>query len=326
MPPVSFASVSPANMELTPCRVSFKKQGGSFVDLGGTLGNVVVKPKYDKADIKADQFGSSVLDRRVKGLMVTVETQISEVENKDNWMVVFPHLRDIVSGPDRVLDFISKVGESDLSLAGELLLHPLSKPDSDVSKDFYAWKATASAESEILFSPDGQMTLKIVWNLYLDTSVTPARLARFGNKDVVVTSGGGVAAVANLLAVSPIVLTSSVVGTSRNTNTLTVQVQPAAANPTNTVIAVLSGSLAAIVLTVIPNNGTNNAATPVSITEAELVQLINTGLVSGKNVALSDPSGLRVKQSAMIFGAGATSLADGGTIDGAVATFSGGLD
>ena len=77
----SYATVTPGNMELTPCRVKFKGPGAlSFVDLGGTLGNVNVKFKFEKADIKADQFGSTVLDRRVKGIMGTIETELAETD------------------------------------------------------------------------------------------------------------------------------------------------------------------------------------------------------------------------------------------------------
>ena len=40
MSPVSFATITPGNFELTPCRVNYKG-----VDLGATLGNVKVKSK-----------------------------------------------------------------------------------------------------------------------------------------------------------------------------------------------------------------------------------------------------------------------------------------
>lgn len=181
MPPVSYAAVDPANMELTPCRVKF---GG--VDLGGTLGNVVVKPTIEKAEIKADQFGTSVLDRRVKGSKITVETILAEIKFKDNWMVAFPSLRDTTVLTDRVLDFVSKVGESDLAKADTLLLHPLSLPNSDESADFSAPLAVAEEVSEITYGPEAQQGLKVVWNLYLDTSQTPAFLARYGKESVVV--------------------------------------------------------------------------------------------------------------------------------------------
>lgn len=179
----SYATVTPGNMELTPCRVSFKGPGAlTFADLGGTLGNVSVKMKYDKAEIKADQFGTTVLDRRVKGVMVTIETELAELELKALWKIVFPHATLIGTEPATYVDFLSQVGDGDISHAGELLLHPLSRPDSDLNHDLYAWKVCAMADSEVVFGPDKQQSLKIVWNVLLDTSVTPARMIRFGDK------------------------------------------------------------------------------------------------------------------------------------------------
>lgn len=173
---VSYATVDSTKMELSPMRVSFKGPAAvSAVDLGGTLGNVVIDMKYEKADIKADQLGTTVLDRRVKGLIVTVTTEIAEVQNFDLWKVVFPHAdkgTDMTKGD--FVEFRSQVGDGDLSNAGVLTLHPLSTPDSDVTKDFTFFLACGDAQSAITYGPDQQAKLKIVWNILPDTSVVPA--------------------------------------------------------------------------------------------------------------------------------------------------------
>lgn len=130
------------------------------------------------------------------------------------------------------------------------------------------------------------------------------------------------AASATLDLTNDIVLTSVAKGPARNTTTFTVQVAAAAANPTNTVLAVFTGTASAIVCTITPNNGTNNSATPVNLTTANLVELINTGSVTGKTVTVTDSSTLRALQTAT--GGGAQNLADGGEGDGAAATFANG--
>lgn len=140
-----------------------------------------------------------------------------------------------------------------------------------------------------------------------------------------VTMGALTAASATLATTEPIVLTSVALGAARNTNTLTLQVEAAAANPTDTVIVDVTGTAAAIVITVIPNDGTNNTATPVDLTTEELVELINTGDVVAKNITLTDASSLLDDQTAT--GGDTTPLADGGEGDGEVATFAdGGAD
>lgn len=113
-------------------------------------------------------------------------------------------------------------------------------------------------------------------------------------------------------------------GVVGNGDTFTIQVLAAAANPTNTILAAFTGTAAAIVCTITPNDGTNNAATPVDLTTAELRELITTGAVVGKTVTVTDAGSLRNDQTAT--GGGAANLADGGEGDGIAATFGGGAN
>jgi hypothetical protein len=132
------------------------------------------------------------------------------------------------------------------------------------------------------------------------------------------------AAVGTLDITNDIVLTSVAKGTARNDTTFTLQVVAAAANPTNTVLIAFTGTPAAIICTVTPNDGTNNTATPVTVTSANLVQLITSGVITGKVPTITDLSSLRTLQTAA--GGGAADLADTGEGDGKIATFAGGLD
>ena len=165
----SFANVTSGNMELTPCRVKF-----DGIDVGGTKGNVKVSINFKKADIKADQLGDTVLDRVVSGAEIKIETILTEIKNKDNWKVVFPFAKKVGTGPFSIY-FDSQVGAHDLAYAKQLSLHPLSKSDADLDGDLLFFKATAESVSEITFGPTEQQGLKVVWNIYPDTSVQPAR-------------------------------------------------------------------------------------------------------------------------------------------------------
>lgn len=135
------------------------------------------------------------------------------------------------------------------------------------------------------------------------------------------TIGAATAATATLDLTVDIVLTSVSALEARNGTTFTIQVAPAAANPTNTILAVFTGTSSAITVTITPNNGTNNGAVAVNLTTAQLAELINNGTVAGKSVTLTDGSSLRALQTAT--GGGAQNLADGGEGDGVVGTFSG---
>jgi hypothetical protein len=177
--PLSNASVTTSNMELTPCRVTYKG-----VDLGGTLSNVIVRPAFEKADILADQSGTTVRDRRVSGLNIQVETELTEVELKENWKVVFPHAFLVESGGNKQITFPNNVGDGDLSNAGILILHPLNKVDADLSADHKFFKATADATSEFVFSPTDQSRLKVIWNILPDDSTTPELFYVYGDPSI----------------------------------------------------------------------------------------------------------------------------------------------
>lgn len=179
--PVSFSSINPANLELTPMRVTY-----NGVDLGATLGNVTVAPKFTKAEIKADQLGGTAIDRVVSGLGVQVTTELAEVLNKDIWKVVFPNAYEVLSG-SKLVQWVSKVGSHDTALAHALKLHPLSKADGDFTEDYNFYLATASEESEIVYSPTAQAKLKIVWNIYPDFTTTPPRFFTYGDPSVGLT-------------------------------------------------------------------------------------------------------------------------------------------
>ena len=189
--PVSYASVNSQNFELTPCRITY-----DGIDLGGSLGNVKVNITYDKAEIKADQFGSSVLDRVNSGINCTIETELVEYKNKDILKVVFPNSVELVSGPNKASYFVSKVGEHDLSLAKQLKLHPLSLADANLSGDYLFYQAVADGKSTVTFGPNEQIKLKIIWNTYLDTTLTPARLFFHGDPSIGVINASAAAAVA----------------------------------------------------------------------------------------------------------------------------------
>lgn len=174
--PTSSATLTPTRMELTPMRVTF-----DGTDLGGTLSNVVLTLTYEKAEIHADQLGTTVIDRRVSGQKYTIETELTEIYNKDIWKVVFPHAKEVTSGGNKQIYFESQIGDGDLSNAKQLKLHPLSLSNGDLSGDYTIYKACASADSSITYGPGEQSRLKIIWNVLPDTSTVPAKFLTFGD-------------------------------------------------------------------------------------------------------------------------------------------------
>lgn len=180
-------TVTVGQMVLTPMQVLFQPAGDvAFMDLGGTLDNVVVSAKYTKAEIKADQLGTTVLDRAVSGIEITVTTSLTEIRNKEFMNIVYPAATLGGTGVSDAayLQFNSQVGNRDQDVAGILKLHPISVAATDESQDLYFWKATSSEESEITWGPEEQSKAKLVWNILPDLSVSPPRFFRYGDKDL----------------------------------------------------------------------------------------------------------------------------------------------
>lgn len=201
-------------MNLGPMRVTY-----NGVDLGGTIDNVELSLKYMKAEIKADQTGESVRDRRVSGVEIKITSSLVETQFKDNWKVVFPHASLVTQGGNKMIYWTEAIGDSDLAHANVLLLHPLSADDSDLSGDFTFFKAVASAESTLVKGPTEQDKLKIVWNILPDDSVYPEKYFIHGDPNIGVVPAE--AATASYSGTGNGVITSLVANSGAVTETIT---------------------------------------------------------------------------------------------------------
>ncbi len=151
-------ALKPEKMELTPQRV---KWGG--VDLGGTLGGVTIEPKYSKGEIKADQSGTTVLDRRLNGFECKVSLELAEVRDIEKLATLFPNA--VLNMANDGITFGLPIGNSDLDQAQELNLHPIVADDSDTSTDWTFFKAFPSEESSFVYGPEEQVKAKLVFNI-----------------------------------------------------------------------------------------------------------------------------------------------------------------
>lgn len=174
----SNAVITVANTQLSPMRVKF-----NGVDLGTTNGGVEVTPKYEYADIMADQLGKTVLDKRVSGYAINVKFSLGEVLNKDNWKIAFPSIKEVGSGPKAIYADM-QIGDSLIAHASPLLLHPLDHLDSDLSADFLFYKAACASAPTLKYTPDKQVELAVDMIVFPDTSVSPARWFTYGDPSI----------------------------------------------------------------------------------------------------------------------------------------------
>jgi hypothetical protein len=136
--------------------------------------------------LKADQLGDTIIDQKVSGFNCKVETELDEIILKNNWLVVFPAHKlytDPITGKQSFF-FDSQVGASMRSFAQPLILHPLSRPNTDLSGDILIYLATAEGKSEVVYSPTAQQSLKVTWDMYPDFTTQPPRFLLFGDPTV----------------------------------------------------------------------------------------------------------------------------------------------
>lgn len=124
---------------------------------------------------------------------------------------------------------------------------------------------------------------------------------------------------------SSIFVTGVAYSSRLNGTTLKLEIQAAAANPTDTVLITLSQSGSTVSIIITPNDGTNNGSTSVNLTSAQLVEVINgnvSGVYDGINCTITDSPGILPLITAT--GGDATVLAASGEGDDATCTMAGG--
>lgn len=188
---LSTANVTPTDIILSPARLNF-----NGVDLGGTMGNVLVGVKLDLADITVDQYGKTVIDKKVSGHHYHVKTELAEAKNVDHWKVAFPSAKEIVNGGVKSMLFDMAIGDSLLSHAHPLIVHPLERADADKNGDFNIDLAVCLQAVEVKYDPSKQTGLAVEFGVLPNTGVSPARFFVYGDPTNGVVHASAAAAVA----------------------------------------------------------------------------------------------------------------------------------
>lgn len=193
----SNATVTVADIVLSPMRVTFTPPGGSAHDLGGTTGGVTLSIKTDLAEIMVDQLGKTTLDQAVAGHHFQIKLDLAELTDKLRiWKTAFPYMNLVTDGSGHYLGiFVSQIASRMAAMAGVLLLHPLSLADGDHSQDITIELAACQSAAEVKYGPDKQSGLACTFQVYPNMSVIPARFMRYGDTSIGVVNATAAAAV-----------------------------------------------------------------------------------------------------------------------------------
>jgi len=196
--PLSYPTITPNDIVLSPMQVFFTPAGGSQVDLGATEGGVTLSVKTDLAEKMADQFGKTAIDRVIAGHHFQVKFTLAELTDKARiWKNAFPYMQLVNDGSGHYLGiFTMQIGANMLAVAGQMVLHPISQAASDHSLDITIDLATCESAAEVKYGPDKQAGLACVFDVYPNTAVSPARFLRYGDTTIAVTNASAGAPVA----------------------------------------------------------------------------------------------------------------------------------
>src|SRR6185295_10519776 len=101
-------TVSIANQDIGPAIVTYGTK-----NIGGTLDNVVITHKIEKAPMKMDQFGSTMVDEAISGYDISVTTSIVETRDKTIVSACFPNVDFAGTSPTDTLTWNNKVSIRD---------------------------------------------------------------------------------------------------------------------------------------------------------------------------------------------------------------------
>lgn len=124
--------MSTENIKMGTCSITFDGE-----DMGLTIGGVEVSVSTSTKEIKVDQFGDTVANEFIMGRQITIKMPLAEttLENMVRLMPGATLVTDRTDPTKKKVNVTSGTGVSLLSMAKELVLHPIAKPASDKSED-----------------------------------------------------------------------------------------------------------------------------------------------------------------------------------------------
>lgn len=156
---------SAENIKMGTCKILF-----DGVDLGLTMGGVEVTVETTTKETKVDQFGDTVANETIMGRNITVSAPLAET-TIENMVALLPGTTMVVDGVDANkvrAEIKSGTGISLLSLAKELVLHPIELPDSDTSEDLIIPKAATAGAMNFAYKYDEERVFNTTFKGYPD--------------------------------------------------------------------------------------------------------------------------------------------------------------
>lgn len=166
-----------ARVQLGTCLVSF-----DGTDLGLTKGGVEIAITMETHKVMVDQYGQTEINEYIMGRSLTVTVPMAETD-LTKLVTVIPGATLVTDGTTstkKKLVVPSGVGTSLLSLAGELVCHPVALDSSDKSQDFTVPITAPKGELNFAYKLDEERIYNVQFTGYPD--LTNGTLFIMGDK------------------------------------------------------------------------------------------------------------------------------------------------
>lgn len=158
------------NIKIGTCSV---KLAGT--DLGFSKGGVTFTYSPEYADLLADTYGKTPIDKALVGEVVTVKVPFTEPQIA-RLKKAIPLGVNTVAGR---LTFGSTAGQRLLAQAAQLVLHPQNNTAGDRSEDIVLHKAVVHKEVALNFEVDNQRVTEVEFVALIDTTKSDGNLLGF---------------------------------------------------------------------------------------------------------------------------------------------------
>lgn len=162
---MAYTSTNAQAVQLGTCSVTF---GGE--DLGLTKGGVEIAIATETYKVMVDQFGNTEINEYVVGRTVSVTVPLAETD--------LPRFQSLIPGSTLVTDATvttkkklvvpNAIGQSLLSIADELVCHPIALLTTDKTQDFTVPKAAPKGEFTFAYRLNEERIYSVVFTGYPD--------------------------------------------------------------------------------------------------------------------------------------------------------------
>lgn len=152
-----------------PCSITFKG-----VDLGHTLGGVLLTAERDFEDVKVDRYGDSPIDKILTGNRAMVNFTLAQPNFRSLNTAIPETSSEDGAAADRI-DLGAQAGASLRSEAGLLVIHPLKNAVGDTSDDVVLYKAVSAENVELPLRVDEQKVVEVTMHALIDETYGAGR-------------------------------------------------------------------------------------------------------------------------------------------------------